>query len=84
MFVPLGALYGEPMHTLSLMGGVSPRGPHRDRHLRALLLRGTSALHLRFAVDVPALCLDDVLPFQHADLLISHTNGQELMAEQIS
>ena len=31
MFVPLGSLQG-PMSVLFLIGGVSPRGPHRDKH----------------------------------------------------
>ena len=31
VFVPSGALQG-PMNILLLIGGVSPRGPHRDKH----------------------------------------------------
>ena len=31
VFVPLGALQG-PMNILFQLGGVSPRGPHRDKH----------------------------------------------------
>ena len=31
VFVLLGALQG-PVSVLSLTGGVSPRGPHRDKH----------------------------------------------------
>ena len=31
VFVPLGALQW-PMNVLFLIGGVSPRGPHRDKH----------------------------------------------------
>ena len=42
--VALGALQG-PMNILSLIGGVSPRGPPQGQTLRALLIRGTSVLH---------------------------------------